>query len=290
MSQHSQNIPLSLRDAAYGVLVAAIAAIALIGALSVLAALAPAAAANRVPLKLERAAPDPSFVAGKEKAGFRYEIGGQKERDLVIEAVRRKDRNVVSRWRKDGIAPGEKQTIRWNGSWGGRKGAAPNGKYVFRVKERGGKLADRSDARGNRSLKLRGHRFPVPGRHSYGDAFGAGRGHQGQDIFARCGARLLAARAGRVQFVGRGGSAGNYVVIDGRGTNVDYVYMHLEGKPTVREGERVKTGQRIGFVGQSGNARGCHLHFELWSGPGWYEGGSPMRNVDKHMRRWDRHS
>ena len=35
-----------------------------------------------------------------------------------------------------------------------------------------------------------------------------------------------------------------------------------------RPGDRVYTGQRIGAVGDTGNARGCHLHFEMWRGPG----------------------
>ena len=83
------------------------------------------------------------------------------------------------------------------------------------------------------------------------------------------------------------GGAGHYLVIDGRGTRLDYVYMHLKGRAPVREGERVKTGERIGRVGRSGNASGCHLHFELWSAPGWFDGGHHLRSVTRKLRKWD---
>jgi murein DD-endopeptidase MepM/ murein hydrolase activator NlpD len=146
-------------------------------------------------------------------------------------------------------------------------------------------LAPKAEAAALKSLD---HTFPVPSRHSYGDGVGAGRGHQGQDVFARCGKRVLSARGGKVQDRGRHYAAGNYLVIDGRRTRVDYVYMHLRGNALARQGERIANGERIGKVGQSGNAVGCHLHFEMWSGPGYYEGGHHMRSVTKHLRRWDR--
>jgi murein DD-endopeptidase MepM/ murein hydrolase activator NlpD len=146
-------------------------------------------------------------------------------------------------------------------------------------------LAPRAEAKAIRTLH---HRFPVPSPHRYGDGVGARRGHQGQDVFADCGKRVLAARGGRVQFRDSDGSAGNYLVVDVLGTGADYVYMHLRGNALARRGERVRTGERIGKVGQSGNAVGCHLHFELWSRPGWYEGGHFMRSVTRHLRRWDR--
>ena len=50
------------------------------------------------------------------------------------------------------------------------------------------------------------------------------------------------------------------------------------------------TGQRIGQVGESGNASGCHLHMEEWTAPGWYQGGHFMRAITKHLKRWDRWS
>ena len=137
--------------------------------------------------------------------------------------------------------------------------------------------------------------FPVRGPHDYGGAgarFGAGRGgrsHRGHDVFARCGTPLVAVRGGRVRYSGYQSAAGHYVVVDGRSPNWDYVYMHLQAPPRHRKGERVATGERLGEVGESGNARGCHLHFELWSAPGWYVGGEPFDPLP-YLKAWDRTS
>jgi murein DD-endopeptidase MepM/ murein hydrolase activator NlpD len=97
---------------------------------------------------------------------------------------------------------------------------------------------------------------------------------------------MVAARGGKVVFKASHANAGNYVVIRGAGNGVDYAYMHLVNPALVDRGDRVKTGQRIGEVGDSGNARGCHLHFEMWSKPGWYEGGRPFDPLP-HLKAWD---
>ena len=52
-------------------------------------------------------------------------------------------------------------------------------------------------------------------------------------------------------------------------------------------GKRMR--QRIGSVGDTGNAWGCHLHFELWTEPGWYAGGEPFDPLPR-LRNWDARS
>jgi murein DD-endopeptidase MepM/ murein hydrolase activator NlpD len=139
------------------------------------------------------------------------------------------------------------------------------------------------------SFTFQRHRFPIVGAHTFGTgaaAFGGGRGHQGQDVFAECGTPIVAARGGRVKVKQYEGRAGNYVVIDGAATSVDFAYMHLRDEALADEGDRVHTGQLIGFVGDTGRADGCHLHFEMWTEPGWYAGGTPFDPLPE-LRAWD---
>ncbi len=142
------------------------------------------------------------------------------------------------------------------------------------------------------ALASKSHVFPVRGPHDFGGAgarFGSGRAghsHEGHDVFADCGTPLVAARGGKVQLRGYHAAAGHYVVIDGDGTDMDYGYMHLTARTPFAKGDTVATGQRIGSVGDSGNARGCHLHFELWAAPGWYEGGRPIDPL-RALKAWD---
>jgi murein DD-endopeptidase MepM/ murein hydrolase activator NlpD len=65
--------------------------------------------------------------------------------------------------------------------------------------------------------------------------------------------------------------------------------MHMREAPLVRTGQRVFTGQALGEVGESGRASGCHLHFEMWSAPGWYEGGRAFDPLPS-LRAWDAYS
>ena len=131
--------------------------------------------------------------------------------------------------------------------------------------------------------------FPVRAKHTYGDGLGAGRGHEGQDLMAKCGKAVVSAEPGRVQRNTYHSAAGNYVVIDGRGKIEDMAYMHLKDRSRLRVGEKVAAGEKLGRVGDTGDATACHLHFEIWSNPGWYEGGSPMDPAPE-LHRWDKTS
>jgi murein DD-endopeptidase MepM/ murein hydrolase activator NlpD len=240
------------------------------------------AAAGTPRLLTEETSPSKIYWRSGDRVKFRYEIGGGGKRDLVIKLYKKGDRKPRKRWQRPNIEPHTEHAVRWGGSPG------VSGTYKFRVSLEGGKRLDRSNAKGDPSFRSYTHKFPVRGGHTYGDGYGAGRGHRGQDVFAGCGTTLVAARAGTVQHKAyQGSGAGHYIVIDGKGTNRDYVYMHLQGAASVREGQNVKTGKVIGDVGDSGNATGCHLHFELWKGD-WYGGGHAMPAVTKHLKRWDR--
>lgn len=91
--------------------------------------------------------------------------------------------------------------------------------------------------------------------------------HTGVDFPVPTGTSVRAVAAGRVVSAGWGGAYGYQVVIrhaDGRYSQ----YAHLSAL-TVREGQRVNTGQRIGRSGSTGNTSGPHLHFEMRTGPGY---------------------
>ncbi|MER6537533.1 transglycosylase family protein [Streptomyces sp900105755] len=91
--------------------------------------------------------------------------------------------------------------------------------------------------------------------------------HTGVDFLAPTGSSVKAVEAGQVVTAGWGGSYGYQVVIrhaDGRYTQ----YGHLSAI-SVRAGQSVSTGRRIGRSGSTGNATGPHLHFEVRTGPGF---------------------
>jgi murein DD-endopeptidase MepM/ murein hydrolase activator NlpD len=246
--------------------------------------------------------PRKSFYYGVRFPRLTYSIDSdQAQNDLRVDVIDEAGETVKSFFRND-IAPNVADSIRWDGTRSDKRPAA-NGHYSFRIApQAGGPTASRlrasSSATGEPlrlSFDLYAYAFPILGAHDFGSGgarFGAGRTghtHQGQDVMAKCGTPLVAARGGRVQYSGYQGAAGNYVVIDGKGTGYDTGYMHLLEPSPLQEGEVVRTGEPIGVVGSTGSSTACHLHFEIWTAPGWYEGGSPIDPLP-YLKQWDEYS
>jgi murein DD-endopeptidase MepM/ murein hydrolase activator NlpD len=260
---------------------------------------APAAAPSAGALSLVTAETTPrkSFYFGYRFPRLAFTLGSsQPQNDIRIDVVNSAAEVVQTFYRED-VAPALPTSVRWDGTTAAGK-PARNGRYSFRISSQSPAPAARK-ATPSTALSLSftfyGYAFPVLGGHDFGTGgarFGAGRSghtHQGQDVMAGCGTPLIAARGGRVQYSGYQYAAGNYVVIDGKGTPNDFMYAHLAEPSPLQTGDTVRTGQPIGIVGDTGDATACHLHFEIWAAPGWYEGGAPFDPLPE-LEKWDRYS
>lgn len=85
--------------------------------------------------------------------------------------------------------------------------------------------------------------------------------HNGLDLAAPEGTPTYAADSGIVLYARWSDSAGNWVVID-HGNGFVTKYMHHTSY-TVTEGQYVEKGQQVGYVGNTGNSFGAHLHFQV---------------------------
>ncbi|MEV5277090.1 transglycosylase family protein [Streptomyces sp. NPDC051994] len=109
--------------------------------------------------------------------------------------------------------------------------------------------------------------------HKAGSSWASGY-HTGVDFPVSTGTTVKAVTSGTVVEAGWGGSYGYQVVIrhhDGRYSQ----YAHLSAL-SVKAGQQVNTGQRIGRSGSTGNATGPHLHFEIRTGPAYGSDVDPL--------------
>jgi murein DD-endopeptidase MepM/ murein hydrolase activator NlpD len=102
---------------------------------------------------------------------------------------------------------------------------------------------------------------------SWGNARSGGRRHEGIDIFAPRDTPVVSTTRGIVAQVGTNRLGGQVVWILGPGLERHY-YAHLNRYGAFRTGDRVEAGDVIGYVGNTGNARGgpTHLHYGVYSG------------------------
>ena len=173
------------------------------------------------------AKPRRSYYYGTRKPRVTYMFTNSEPAKVRIDVVRRGSGTVVDSWVEPAQEPNTRHTARWDGIQRGSRKPVRNGSYKFRVGPQKGGMDSTTNAR----FSYHRFKFPIRGRHTYGDGIGAARAghtHQGQDVFARCGTPLVAARGGRVQWKAYHASAGYYLVIDGKRTGHDYAYMHLK--------------------------------------------------------------
>jgi len=127
--------------------------------------------------------------------------------------------------------------------------------------------------------------FPVVGPVQYTDDFGDPRPqgrHEGNDIMAPKRSLAVAAEDGTVKFGTHSATAGCYLYLYGK-SKTYYLYIHLNNDLTkgndnrgkcgpgvsyvkgLKNGQKVKAGEPLGYVGDSGDANGVasHLHFEV---------------------------
>lgn len=105
---------------------------------------------------------------------------------------------------------------------------------------------------------------------TWGAARSGGRRHQGVDIFAKRGTPVRSATRGVVMDINDYGLGGKHVWIIGPGGERHY-YAHLDGfAPGMARFDRVAPGTLLGFVGDTGNARGTppHLHYGIYAAAG----------------------
>lgn len=238
--------------------------------------------------KLLRGAASPQrafFDGGRVKLSYRFRARSRS--DVKLKIVHSSNGAVVRQLIEHGQTPYSRHAAGWDGRRSNGSAAA-TGSYELRVGRPGSRGEDAA------RFDFFDAEFPVRGPHSYGGSvqrFGAprtgGRVHQGQDVFAPCGTREVAARGGTVQAKGYDPVLyGNWLVIDGRASSTDYRYVHLASPTPLHPGERVLTGQTVGHVGKTGNAEhvGCMLHLEEWPS-GWLNG-HPIDPLPD-LLRWD---
>ena len=85
--------------------------------------------------------------------------------------------------------------------------------------------------------------------------------HKGIDLTAPKGTKVRSTADGQVTFAGRSGDFGRLVVVD-HGGGYETRYAHLK-RIDVAKGKKLKRGAVVGTVGESGNATGPHLHYEV---------------------------
>ncbi|HEY2142127.1 MAG TPA: M23 family metallopeptidase [Solirubrobacteraceae bacterium] len=135
--------------------------------------------------------------------------------------------------------------------------------------------------------------FPVQGPHNFGgpeNRFGAARAghiHQGQDVLAAEGTPVVAPVAGTITTATYQAGGAGYYAVEHATDGFDFMFAHCQaGSLAVAEGQAVSAGEPLCKVGQTGDATGPHLHFEMWVG-GWQAAGGHPIDPLPYLQAWE---
>jgi murein DD-endopeptidase MepM/ murein hydrolase activator NlpD len=133
---------------------------------------------------------------------------------------------------------------------------------------------------------------PVAAKVDYGTAintFGGGgmRTHEGQDMFAPEGTPEISPEPTEVLETGTDGERGNWAALYEPKSKRTFVYMHMLEPASVKQGQKLAAGDRVGLLGCTGSCDGAHLHFEIREGKDPY--GTPIDPLPE-LQRWARYT
>jgi murein DD-endopeptidase MepM/ murein hydrolase activator NlpD len=158
--------------------------------------------------------------------------------------------------------------INFTNSAGGATAQPPEDPFARRIYEVEARLHEAQEyERAMRSLPLG---LPVQGAYRETSGFGyrsdpftrKATFHEGTDLAAHTGAPIIAPAPGKVIHAGIKGSYGRTVEIDhGAGFKTRYGHMN---SITVKVGQEVAIGQKLGTMGSTGRSTGPHLHYEIY--------------------------
>jgi murein DD-endopeptidase MepM/ murein hydrolase activator NlpD len=124
------------------------------------------------------------------------------------------------------------------------------------------------------SLTTASSRLPVPVQgippEALADTWGAarseGRRHRGIDIFAKRNTPVVSPVDGLILSIGHNRLGGKVVRVLGPGPRIHYL-AHLERFGSIRAYSTIRRGEVLGYVGDSGNAKGTptHLHYGVYT-------------------------
>jgi murein DD-endopeptidase MepM/ murein hydrolase activator NlpD len=135
--------------------------------------------------------------------------------------------------------------------------------------------------------------FPVQGAHSFGNAenrYGAARSghiHEGQDVLTAEGTAVVAPLAGTITSTAYQAGGAGYYGVEHTLIGFDFMFAHCKAASlAVGANQVVSAGQPVCQAGQTGDATGPHLHFEMWVG-GWQASTGHSIDPLPYLEAWE---